>query len=148
MKKILLTIDDCDSTSTASPIVERTLELAGAFSSKVWIIHVVPDSRHQEPFNVDSNTLRREVAGELRNQHDYLNRLAECLRGRGVDAVAHLLEGPTIRTILEEAERLEVDLIILGCHKHNLLLGVLTEFAAEGVLSRCPRPVMFVPMPD
>jgi nucleotide-binding universal stress UspA family protein len=148
VENILVAIDDCEATNIASPIIERTLELAGVFSSKVWIIHVVPDMRRSTPFNVDSKVLRREVAAELCKEHEFLQRLAQCLRDRDIDAKALLIEGATSKTILKESDRLDIDLIVLGCHRHGLLYGVLTEFTEEGLLSKCPRPIMFVPMPE
>ena len=126
--------------------MQRTMELAGAFSSKVWILHVVPDTDRPHPYNVDRRTLRGEVAGELRGEREFLHRLAECLRERGVAASAHLAEGATIETILGEAERLDADLVMLGCHRHSLLLGQFTEFVEQGLLGKCRRPVMFVPI--
>jgi len=124
----------------------RTIELAGAFSSKVWILHIVPHSR-QEPFNVDSKVLRREAAAELRHEHEFLQHLAKCLQDRDVDASALLVEGATIKTILNESERLGIDLIVAGCRKHGLICGSLMEFTEEGLLSKCARPIMFVPEP-
>lgn len=131
----------------ASPIMERTLDLASAFSSKVWILHIVPHSR-QPPFNVDSKALRREVAAELHREHEFLQQLAQCLRDRDVDATALLVEGPTVRTILKESDRLDIDLIVLGCHRHSLFFGALMDATEEGLLSKCPRPVLLVPVPE
>ena len=147
MKNILVAIDSCEATTIASPVMERTIELANAFSSKVWVLHVVPHPRH-EPFNVDSKTMRREVAAEFRHEHEFLQHLAQCLRDRSVDAAALLVEGATIKTILKESERLEIDLIVLGCHGHGLLYGALTDVTDEGLLSKCARPIMFIPLPE
>ncbi len=147
MKNILVAIDSCEAITIASPIMKRTLELASAFSSKVWILHIVPHSR-QPPFNVDSTTLRKEIAAELRHEHEFLQQLAKCLRDRDIDASALLVEGATIKTILKESGRLNIDLIVLGCHKHGLLFGALLDPTEEGLLSRCTRPLMFVPVPD
>ena len=147
MKKLLVAIDSCEATTIASPIMERTIELASAFSSKVWLLHVVPKTRH-EPFNVDSKTMRREVAAEFRHEHEFLQHLAQCLRDRAVDATALLVQGGIIKTILKESQRLEIDLIVLGCHGHGLLYGALTDVTDEGLLSKCARPIMFVPMPE
>ena len=147
MKNILVAIDSCEATTIASPIMERTIELANAFSSKVWVLHVVPHPRH-EPFNVDSKTMRREFAAELRHEHEFLQHLAKCLRDRAVDAKALLVEGATIKTILKESERLDVDLVVLGCHGHGLLYGALTDVTDEGLLSKCARPLMFIPLPE
>jgi nucleotide-binding universal stress UspA family protein len=147
VKNILVTIDSCEATTIASPIMERTIELANAFSSKVWVLHVVAHSR-QEPFNVDSKTLRRELAAEFRHEHEFLQHLAQCLRDRAVDATALLVEGATIKTILKESKRLDIDLIVLGCHEHGVLYGALTDITGEGLLGKCARPVMFIPLPE
>ncbi|MGB5306792.1 MAG: universal stress protein [Gammaproteobacteria bacterium] len=144
MKNILVVIDSCETTTIASPTMERTLELANAFSSKVYIVHIVPETR--EPYNVDSKTLRREVAAELRHEHEFMQRLAQCLRNRGIDAKALLLEGATIKTILKESDKLAIDLIVLGCHRHSLVYGALLDVTEEGLLSKCQRPIMFIPM--
>jgi nucleotide-binding universal stress UspA family protein len=147
VKNLLVAIDACEAANIASPIMEKTIELARGFASKVWIIHIVPDMRRPAPFNVDSSVMRRVIADELCKEHEVLQRLAQCLRNRDIDAKALLIEGATIKTILKESDRLDIDLILLGCHRHGLLYGVLTEFTEEGLLSKCPCPIMFVPMP-
>jgi nucleotide-binding universal stress UspA family protein len=147
VKNILVAIDDCEVTTIASPIMERTLELACAFSSKVWILHIVPHPG-QPIFNMDEQLLRGEVAAEYRHEHEFLQQLAHCLRDRDIDATALLVEGPIVRTILKESDRLDIDLIVLGCHRHGLLYGALIEVTEEGLLSKCPRPIMFVPLPE
>lgn len=146
MKNILVAIDDCETTTTASPIIKQTLELASVFSSKVWLLHVIPNS--QPPFNVDTQMLRKEIAAEYRHEHDFLHQLAQCLRDQDIDAIAHLTKGAIINTILNESDRLDIDLIVLGCHQHGLLFGALMEVTEEALLSKCPCPVMFVPAPE
>ena len=147
MKNILVAIDSCETTTIASPIMERTLELASAFSSKVWILHIVPPSR-QPPFNIDSETWRKEVAAERHSEHEFLQQLTQCLRDRDMDATALLIEGATIKTIVKESDRLDIDLIVSGCHKHGLIYGAILDITEEGLLSKCTRPIMFVPVPD
>jgi nucleotide-binding universal stress UspA family protein len=58
------------------------------------------------------------------------------------------VQGSIIKTILKESERLDIDLIIMGCHKHGRLYGALMDNTEEGLLSKCTHPVMFVPAPD
>ena len=144
MKRILVGIESCEAITVASTIMQRTLELARAFSSKVWLLHVVPHP-HQASFNVDSNTLRRETAAEYRHEHEFLQHLAQCLRDRDIEASALLVEGSIIRTILKESERLDVDLIVLGCHRHGLFYCSFIDATEEGLLDKCPRPIMFIP---
>lgn len=144
MKNILVAIESCETTTIASPIVEKTLELASAFSSKVWLLHVAPPSR-QPPYNIDREISRHEVAAELRHEHDFLQQLAKCMQDRNIDATALLVQGPVTRTILKESERLAIDLVVLGCHKHGRLYSALMEDTEEGLLSKCARPIMFIP---
>ncbi len=145
MKNILMTIKDCETTTIASPIVEKTLELASLCSSKVHITHVAPPSR-EPPYNVDSEIFRREVTSELRHEHDCLQHLAKCMQDVNVDATALLVQGSIISTILQESERLAIDLVILGRHKHGPLYRVLMDNTDEGLLAKCTCPIMFVPI--
>ena len=147
MKNILVAIDSFEAATIASPLVEKTIELANAFSSKVWMLHVVPPSV-QPPYNVDSKVFRREVAHELRDEHEYFQQFANCLRERDIESKSLLVEGATIKTILHESDRLDVDLIILGCHRHSELFGALMNGTGEGLLSKCSHPIMFVPIPE
>ena len=147
MKNILVVIESCETITLESPILERTHELASAFLSKVSVLHIVPHPR-EAPFNVDTETLRKQVNTELRKEHEFLQHLAQGLQDRDIDATALLVKGPTIKTILKESDRLDVDLIILGCHSHGLLYGALMDATEEGLLSKCLRPIMFVPMPE
>lgn len=144
VKTILVAIDDCESTTTASPVMQRVCELARAFSSKVWLLHVVPQSGPL-PFNVDRKRVRGEIASELRHEHQFLQRLAQCLRDREIDASALLTEGATSDTILEESQRLDADLVVVGSHGHGLLYRALLDGTGERLLGESECPIMFVP---
>jgi nucleotide-binding universal stress UspA family protein len=128
-------------------MIESALELANVFSSKIWLLHVLPHS-HQPPFNVDSETARRETAAEFRSEHEFLQQLAKCIQDRDIDVTALLMQGSIIKSIVKESERLDADLIVMGCHKHGLLYGALMDNTEEGLLSKCSRPVMFIPEPE
>ena len=144
MKNILVAIDDCQNTTISSPLIEHVIELASVFSSKVMILHVVPQSR-QLPFNVDKKALRHEVAHELHDEHEFLHQLSKNLRNRNIEATSLLVEGAIIKTILYESDRLDIDLIILGHHRHSELYDALMSGTEEGLLKKCAHPVMFVP---
>lgn len=147
MKNILVAIESCESTTIASPLIEKAIELAAAFSSKLWVLHVVPHT-HQPPFNIDSKATRREIAAEFHHEHEFVQYLAKCIAERDINVSALLVQGAIIKTILKESERLDADLIVMGCHKHGLLYGALMDNTEEGLLSKCTRPVLFVPEPD
>jgi len=145
VKNILMTIKDCEDSTITSPIVEKTLELASLCSSKVYIIHVAPPLR-EPPYNVDSEMFRREVAKELHHEHDFLQYLEKYIQDMNIDATALLAQGTIISAILKESERLAVDLVILGRHKHGPLYRALMDNTEEGLLAKSSCPIMFVPI--
>ena len=145
MKNILLTIKDCETATTSSHIVEKTLELASLCSSKVNIIHIAPPSR-EPPYNVDSEMFRREVASELHHEHKCLQDLAKCMQDVNIEATAQLVQGSIVGSILLETKRLAVDLVILGRHKHGPLYRVLMDNTDEGLLAKSSCSIMFVPV--
>jgi nucleotide-binding universal stress UspA family protein len=144
VKNILVAIESCETTTIASPIVQKTIELAVAFSSKVWLLHVAPRSR-QAPYNIDRDLTRHEIAEELRHEREFLQQLAKCMQDKHVDAHARLVRGSITGMILQEAEHLAADLVILGCHRHGRLYGALLDDTEESLLSKCARPLMFIP---
>lgn len=146
VKNILVAIDDIEATTISTPIMKQTQELASVFSSKVWILHVIP-RLGEAPFNVDGEILRQEVDTERRREHRCLQHLVQSLRDCNIDATALLLEGKVITTILEQSNRLDIELIVLGCHKHGLLYGALMNITDDGLLSKCCRPIMIIPLP-
>ncbi|MGD8853474.1 MAG: universal stress protein, partial [Gammaproteobacteria bacterium] len=128
MRNILVAVDDVDSTTPASPLIQRAMTLGWAFSSKVWLLHVVPRPG-MTPFTVPREVLRGEAASELRHEHRAMQKLAHQLRDNGVDATALVCEGPIVKTLLREAERLHADLIVVTCHRHSLLYRALADGA-------------------
>jgi len=139
-----MTIEDCETTTIESPVVKKTLELANAFASKVWVLHIVPPLQNS-PYNVDRQMYRNEIATELHREHDFLQHLANCMRNVNIDATALLVQGSIISTVLKESERLAIDLVVLGCHKQGLIYSALMGDTDEGLLAKCSRPIMFVP---
>lgn len=140
-----MTIKDCETTTTASPIVEKTIELASNCSSKVDIIHIIPPQR-QPPYNVDSKMFHEEVATELGRKNDFLQHLAKSMQDKSIDATSRLMHGSIISTILQESERLAVDLVIIGRHKQGPLYRVLMNNTDKGLLAKCSCSIMFVPV--
>ena len=146
MKTILVAIENIVGARLTSPAIEHTVELAHSFSSKVWLVHVVP-RLGTTPFTVPREVLRDEAAGELHHEHKVMQRLTAALRDRGINATALLVEGVTVKTILEEAERLDADLIVVGSHSHGLLYRTLLDGTGERLLNKSTRPILFIPEP-
>lgn len=146
MKTILVALETIEGTNLASPVIEHTLELAASVSSKVWLVHVVP-RLGTTPFTVPREQLRDEAAKELHHEDKLLQHLTAAMRDQGIDATALLVEGATVKTILEEADRLAANLIVVGSHSHSLLYRALLDGTDERLLNKSTRPILFVPEP-
>lgn len=151
MKNILVAIDfpSPASGSSAAPGTEAAVSaaqrLAKALSGRVWLIHAArpdPEFVGYEPGPVVE---RHHRALELRREHRQLQDLAAELRSRGIDTTALLVEGSAVEKILEEADRLAADLIILGGRHHGVLYRTIIGSVQEGIIRHTKRPVLIVP---
>ncbi len=147
MKNILVAIENIEGTDMASPLIVHTMKLAAKFSSKVWLVHVVPRAG-TTPFTVPRELLRDQAASELHHEHKLLQYLTGTMRDRGINASALLVKGATVKTILNEAERRDVDLLVVGSHSHSLLYRALLDGTEERLLNKSTRPILFVPEPS
>lgn len=150
--KLLVGIDLSESTEK---VVEKAEEIAKALSAAVWIIHVVkpepadlyagahaPDSIGA---GMDPQTFRDTLAKRFHAEHRQVQEIADRLRKQGVDTTALLLLGETVETMLNEASKLEVDMIIVGSHGRGAMYQLLVGSASEGILHKSECPVIVVP---
>jgi nucleotide-binding universal stress UspA family protein len=142
MKTILVPVD---FSPVAAAVIEQAARLAEAFGAAVWLLHVAQPEPDFVGFETGPQSVREQVASEMRGTHRRLQDESSRLRERGIDATAIQVQGATIETILHEAERLHADIIVLGSHGHGALHRALLGSVSEGVLHRATRPVLLLP---
>ena len=151
MKRILVAIDLSDVTAV---MLDIACELAGEFKAKLYLVHVakVPHTyvAHgggaQFGFDPAYTVLSRdEIAHQLRDEHRELQEHGARIEAEGVQVAALLLPGDPVVKILEESEKLDVDLIVMGSHGHGAIYELLVGSVTEGVLRKSRRPVLVVP---
>lgn len=143
MKKILAPVDFSPVTS---PVLETVGKLAIACQSKVFLVHVAPALSPELSETPVPQQYRDTAAHMLRDEHRKLQNLAGDLTKRGCEAEALLVEGHcTVEKILDEAQRLQADLIVMGSHGHGKVFDLLVGSTCEGVLRRAGVPVLIVP---
>ena len=108
---ILVAIDFSPVTGV---VLEALEQIAANFSAHVWLIHVAAPDPAFVGYEAGPHSVRNQVADEHRERHQELQGLAERLRGAGVETTALLLQGPTVKLIIEEAGRLSASVIVLG----------------------------------
>ena len=141
-QNIIVPVDFSNVTDSVLAMAKRMARTLGA---KLWLIHVGSPMPDFVGFEVGPPSVRTDVARELREEHRLLQERVEGLRKEGLEAEALLATGLPADKIVQEAERLNVDMIILGSHGHGALYHLLAGSVCQGVLKRAPCPVVIVP---
>ncbi len=144
MKPLLVAIGnmgDCEAQ-----LAEARL-LGSALATSIYLLHVEapePDFVGYEPGPQYERDAQAQTAMV---HHAELHALRDELIGKGFDAHALVIQGNTVDKILEEAERLDAAMIILGAHAHGMLARFFSINAESQIVTRSTRPVLVVPTP-
>jgi nucleotide-binding universal stress UspA family protein len=139
---ILAPIDFSDVTDA---VIAKTTQLAKALDAKVWLIHTAVPEPDFVGYEVGPEYIRDSAARHLRDEHQKLGEYQEKLREIDVDVTAMLVPGEAVDKIIQEAQRLKIDWIVLGSHGHGALYNLLAGSVCQGVLSKAQCPVVIVP---
>lgn len=145
MKTIMAAVDLSDHSEM---VARCALSLAGP-EDKLYLVHVAQPNPDFIGYEMGPDTVRDVMAHSLQAEHRALHQLKEGLAdGEDPRLTALLIQGPTVDKILEERERLEADLLVLGSHGHGALYHLLTGSVTEGVLKKAACPVLVVPVSE
>jgi nucleotide-binding universal stress UspA family protein len=141
MKNILVPVDFSD---LSIDIIEMAGKFALAFGSKVWIIHV--DSRQSYYAGIEGGaSIISDLRGEEWNRMERdLQSMEEYLRNKGVNAESKLIQGKVVSTILEQCQKLEADMVVIGSKTFGLFSRTFLGSVSEGVLRKASCPVMIL----
>ncbi len=144
MKKILVAIN---IEKNADRLLAKAEELAQAFGSKIWILHVSepdPDDflglEAGPQFAQDKRVEKRKIEGAL------VKRLAEDLRQKNIEAEAVQLEGSTAKMIKKEVQKINADIVIAGHHKKNFFYQMFVGSLEQDLIDDLGIPVLLVPV--
>ncbi len=151
-KKILYATD---LTPNAARAFRHAVSLARRYDGRIHIAHVVPNTE-AAVVNYVATVMGEDRLGELeRERGDEIrqkirDRLARFTREELADhpedadrvAEIHVVHGSPAVQILELAEDLDADLIVMGSHGQGALRHVFLGSVAERVLRKSRRPVL------
>jgi nucleotide-binding universal stress UspA family protein len=138
---LLVSIDFSFVTEAQLDIVEK---LASP-DREIHLLHVTEPDPSFVGLAAGPEEVQEQVARELERRHGELEALADRLREKGLAVDALLVPGPTIQTILEQAEKLEADIIVMGSHGRGKLFDLVVGSVSAGVIRKSPVPVLVVP---
>jgi nucleotide-binding universal stress UspA family protein len=141
MKRILIATD---GSPAALQAVELGLELAEEHGSQVTFVHVAPAA---DVLPVAGFALAGPVSvpHELDdNDRSSLDEALELAEQRGVPALTRLLVGGAARRIIDYANEIDADLIVVGSRGLGAIGGTLLGSVSRKVLHDAKRPVLIV----
>jgi nucleotide-binding universal stress UspA family protein len=134
-----------DFSEISNDVVEKAVEVAKAFRSRLRVIHVTAPDPFFVGYDVGPQSVRNHRAEELREEHHRLEEICEQIGRQEINVENRMIQGPTVEKILEQAAELNADLIIMGSHGRGVLSRALLGSVSQGVLHQSTIPVMIVP---
>ncbi|MDP2424492.1 MAG: universal stress protein [Bacteroidales bacterium] len=143
MKTILLAIDFSD---LAAQMIDNAQEMALALKANIWIVHVADPNPFFLEQNIEPPVLREQHEMEMSREQQELNAMVLYFGKYGIEAHAALLFGIPVASILEKANEIKADLIIIGKENHGFFYKALLGSTSEGVIKKAKCPVLVVPL--
>jgi len=140
--KLLVAVDLSEFTGKVVSAVEAIAKPLGA---EIWLVHIADPEPDFVGLDAGPQSVRDDIAKVFHNEHRQIQALADKLREAGIDTTALLLQGATAEKILDEAAKLEVDMIVVGSHGRGAMLQLLVGSVSDGVLRESSWPVLVVP---
>jgi nucleotide-binding universal stress UspA family protein len=162
MKCILVPIDFSDVTP---PVIDLARQLAKAFEAEIHLLHVkeltaaattgtldyglagMPELAPMSGVPIVGFEPMAETISEDAAQKSKLAKWQEEIAQDGINIILHEPTGAVAEEILNQADALNADLIVMGTHGHGAIYTLLVGSATKGVLKHSTRPVLLVPGP-
>ncbi len=146
MNKIAALID---FTEVTQKVIEFSARQARAHDAELYLLHVEPNNAPTLYRKIDEAE-RKRIADVLRHEHFDLLAKAAQLRER-FDIKIHpvLIEGSEVeKTVVAEVEKLQVNHVILGNHRHSGFYNYLFGSVGQMLIKRLNCPLTLIPDTD
>jgi nucleotide-binding universal stress UspA family protein len=135
-----------DLSGASQKILNYVKTLALDLSAKVWLLYAEkPDLGFVGLGPGRPQSVLDKVAHDFKEKREELQNEADKLQDSGIDAESLLVQGVAVEVILDEASKLNIDLIVVGSHGHGAVYHMVIGSVSEGVLHRSSCPVLVVP---
>ena len=147
-----------DLSEESADVIRYALELAGRFDALVHVLHVMPTvdpavlnmvaiSMGPDKLAKLNQANEKELADKTREQLEKIleeekNQLGLTLKHTPKVEVHH---GEPVPMILNAADHIDADLIVIGSHSKGRLHYAFLGSVAEKILHKTHRPVIIVP---
>jgi len=140
--KILIPLDGSKRAEAVLPHVE---EMAKRYDAGV-IFLLVDELQVMLGWDevVDLSKCQEDFNQRQRKAESYLAQLKTEFRDKGIQADAHVVYGPVVKSILTTAEEMDVDIILMASHGLSGLPRTFYGSVTAGVLQKIDRPLLII----
>ena len=135
-RKILVALENSKADSALLPHIEQLAKLA---HSDLLLVHVADGWVAR-----NYNQLKLAESEEMREDREYLERIATQLRSAGLQVSAHLALGDPPTEILKIAANEQCELIAMTSHGHRLIGDLFFGSTIHEVRHRSSIPILLV----
>jgi len=151
MKKVLIALDFDPS---AQKVAESGFSIAKAMKAEVILLHIISDPAYYSSAkhitimgfagNKDALPLKSDNIDELKKiARKFLDNSKEHLGDKTIKTL--LKEGEFSESILESAQELHADLIVMGSHSRKVSSRMVMGSVTRKVLQRSSIPLLIIP---
>lgn len=141
MKTVLAPID---FSAAGARVLDHAIALARAIDARLVLLNVVPLSSFYAAEFAESEAAAGVVQRAAQESQRRLTELQRSLRDRGVTAHAIHRTGLPGAVIVEQADRLEADYVVMGSHGHGAFYDLMVGSTTMRVLKQVRCPVVIV----
>jgi len=141
IQKVLIAMD---YDETSKKVAEVGFSMAKALHAETILLHVISE----QPVYYSTYTYMRELRVDIledlkKSTQAYLDKTKKYLGDDTIQTV--LKEGDIAETILNTANELHADIIVMGSHSRKWLENIIIGSEAEAVLKRTTIPLFIIP---
>jgi nucleotide-binding universal stress UspA family protein len=127
-------------------VLATAVALARATGADLALLHIAPEDPEFIGYEPGPPAVRDSVAQAFREQRQKLEAEEARLRADGLPVTARTIQGPVAAKLLQEAERMAVDWMVVGSHGRSGVRRLLLGSVSEAVVRGAPCPVVIVPI--
>ncbi len=141
-RKLLVPLD---ASKRAEAILPHAESLAKGFGAKVIFLFVEePPMMLEHDEVVDQEKLAKHMALKRKEIQSYFDAIIERWRAKAITAEVLYGHGPVVNTIIDTAQREQVDLVAMASHGRSGLSRAFYGSVAAGVLHQIDRPLLLI----
>jgi nucleotide-binding universal stress UspA family protein len=137
-KRILVPLDGTPFGEAVLPMAET---MAAAFKAEIFLLHV---EEHPRLVNYNNDIVSWRLHNRDAASEAYLEGIVRRFAHANIPCSEVVLEGGLVRTILDCADDVKADLIIMATHGHSDIVGLFTSETATHVMRRAPIPILML----